>query len=638
MPSFQRSRLSGLLLNVFALATTFVSLARAQTPTIETASAVPTHETVQRLENYVVSASRTPQDPRNVPSAVTFVQLADLAASQVQDLRTALAAQPGVVVVSTGAKGSQTSIYMRGAASDQVMLFVDGIRMNTTEAGYANFLGGADMVGIDRLEVLRGPQSTLYGSSAMGGVITLNTTHGCGGPTADVAVTTGSFDTFNVSAAVQGGTNTFGYSASLARTRTDNERADNGFKSTSYSSRLEWVPFKGFLVGGTVRGQQGRYEEPGTNGGSKGVAEVPNHLVTTYVQWEPVADLRSRLTHGWHQTEYTWTDKTYGPSSNYYARNTREVLDWQNSWKKFSWLQLVGGVSAEWAHYTNKGVKLTDDQRAVYASTSFRPVTGLTIDIGGRSDEHERDGGATTGRAGVSYFFKPSGTKFRATYGTGFKVPSMINRFGSAPWYGASPDVKPEKSKGWDAGVDQELLAGKLTASATYFHNDFRDLIVSNYVFTSGKYVAQNVNMAYTEGVEVALAIQPIQFVKLRTSYTYLTAIDDSKSDNPVRLIRRPRHTGDVELQVLPTTSWIFGLGVHFVGSREESVYNPITWSSKQVDVENYAITRAFVSYTTSDRTNLKLRVENALNETYAEAYGYEALSRGVFASIEIKF
>lgn len=638
MPSFQRSRLPGLLFNIIALATSVASLARAQTTTVETASAAPAHDTVQQLDKYVVSATRTPEDPHNVPSAVTFVKLSDLAASQVPDLRTALAAQPGVVIVSTGAKGAQSTIFMRGAAGDQVLLFIDGIRMNTTEAGYANFLGGADLVGIDRLEVLRGPQSTLYGSSAMGGVITLNTTHGCGTPTADVAVETGSFDTFNVSAAAQGGTKNFGYSASVARTRTDNDRADNGFKATSYSSRLEWTPFKSFLVGGTVRGQKGRFEEPGTNGGSKGIAEVPNHLVTTYVQWQPSEKFRMRLTNGWHQMEYTWRDKTYGASSDYYYRNTRQVRDWQNTWQAFTWLQVVGGACYENAHYTNSGVLLIDKQSAIYASASIQPLDGLTVDVGARNDDYEMYEGSSTSRIGVSYFLKQSGTKFRATSGSGLKIPSLVNRYGSEPWYAPSSTVTPEKSKGWDVGVDQELLDGKLTASATYFHNDFRDLIVSNYVFPPGKYFAQNLNEAYTEGGEFAINAQPIQFLKVRATYTYLTAVNDSDSAKPVRLVRRPRHTGDVELQVLPTTSWIFGVGVHFVGSREESVTNPATWETKQVDTENYAVTRAFVSYTTSDRMSLKLRVENALNEKYAEAFGYEALPRGVFGGVELKF
>jgi len=637
MPSFQPSRLTGLLSRSIALATSIASLARAQTTTVETASAAPTHDNVQQLDKYVVSASRTPEDPHNVPSAVTFVRLDELTTSQVTDLRTALAAQPGVVLVNTGAKGGQSTIFMRGAAADQVLLFVDGIRMNTTEAGYANFLGGADLVGIDRLEVLRGPQSTLYGSSAMGGVISINTAHGCGEPSVAAAAEMGSFSTLSASAAVSGGTKNFGYSASLARFRTDNDREFNGYRQTSYSARLEGTPLKSFLIGGTVRGQLGRYEEPGTNGGSKGVVEAPNHLVTTYVQWQPVENLTSRLTHGWHQTEYTWTDKTYGPASNYYARNTREVLDWQNNWQAISWLQLVGGVNAEWAHYTNKGLKLTDDQKAVYASASFHPVVGLTVDVGGRSDEHEVAGSATTGRAGVSYFLKPSGTKFRATYGTGFKAPSMVNRNGSQPWYVPNQAIKPEKSKGWDLGVDQELLNGKMTASATYFHNDFRDLIVYNLTPTY-KYMAENVNKAYTEGGEFALNVQPVQFLKLRTSYTYLTAINDGDSAKPVRLVRRPRHTGDIELQVLPDSSWVFGVGVRFVGSREDSVYDPTTWTSKQIDVENYAVTRAFISYKTSDGMYLKLRVENVLNETYAEAFSYTALSRGVFGGVEWKF
>ncbi|MFT3782698.1 MAG: TonB-dependent receptor [Nibricoccus sp.] len=637
MPSCQRSRLPGLLLNIIALATSVASLARAQTTTVETAAAAPTPDTVE-LDKYVISATRTPQDPRVTPSAVTVIDIADLATSQISDLQVALAAQPGLVLVSSGAKGGQTSIFMRGAGTDQVLLFVDGVRMSSSEAVYSNFLGGADVIGIDRIEVLRGPQSTLYGSSAMGGVIAIETVRGCGTPVSTVSATAGSFDTLNFSATSQGGAKNFGYSASLARSRTANDRDFNSYKQTSYSARVEFVPFHDMLLGATVRGQIGRYEEPGTATSNKGEVQAPNHLVTAYVQWQPLGQFRSRLTHGWHQSEYTWTDKTYGPSSDYYYRNTRETLDWQNTWQAFTWLQLVGGLSAEWAHYTNAGNKLTDDQKSAYVSASIQPIAGLAIDVGGRNDKHELEGGATTGRVGVSYYLKPSGTKFRTTYGTGFKTPSMINRFGSPPWYGPSPTVKPEKSKGWDAGVDQELLGGQVTVSATYFHNEFRDLIVSSFDLNSFKYVARNAKTAYTEGGELAVSAKPIRFLKLRAAYTYLTAVDDSNSANLVRLVRRPRHTGDVEVQVLPTSDWVLGLGLHFVGDREDSVYDPSTFSSRQVDVENYAVARAFVTYAASKDCSLKLRVENALNETYAEAYGYQALSRGVFGSIDMKF
>jgi len=155
-----------------------------------------------RLENFVVSASRSPQDPKFTPSSVTAVSLPELRLEQIDSLKTALAQTPGVVVVSTGATGAQTSIFMRGANPDQVLFLVDGVRMNTTQADYFSFLGEADLTGLERIEVLRGPQSTLYGSSAMGGVILLETAAVGAGETSGVAtVGAGSFNTWDASVA-----------------------------------------------------------------------------------------------------------------------------------------------------------------------------------------------------------------------------------------------------------------------------------------------------------------------------------------------------------------------------------------------------------------------------------------------------
>ncbi|MCX6945460.1 MAG: TonB-dependent receptor plug domain-containing protein, partial [Opitutales bacterium] len=169
MPSL--SRLAGWSL-VLGAGAVLCAVTRAQTtPAAPVGDPLP-------LGQFVVSASRTPQDPKFVASSVTTLALADLAAAQVTDLRTALSAQAGVGVVSSGAVGGQTSVFLRGSNSYQTLFIVDGVRMNDRAALYSNFLGGADLAGLGRIEVLRGPQSTLYGSSAMGGVIVLDTARG----------------------------------------------------------------------------------------------------------------------------------------------------------------------------------------------------------------------------------------------------------------------------------------------------------------------------------------------------------------------------------------------------------------------------------------------------------------------------
>ena len=248
------SRNTGRFLIAFAcIATALAAGARAQTAAMASSPAADQHEAV-RLDNFVVSASRTPQDLRFTPSSVSVLAPAELAASQITDLRTALATEPGVDVVNTGAAGGPSSVFMRGASSHQTLFVVDGVRMNDRSAAYQNFLGQADLGGIDRVEVLRGPQSTLYGSSAMGGVIAIDTTRGCGETSGAFSALAGSFNTLGGAVSVQGGTKDLGYSGFIAREVTDNDLPNNNNKVWSYATRVELKPSETTLVGATFRG------------------------------------------------------------------------------------------------------------------------------------------------------------------------------------------------------------------------------------------------------------------------------------------------------------------------------------------------------------------------------------------------
>ena len=206
----------------------------------------------------VVSATRTPQDPAYLPSSVTSLSLPSLDDQQVPDLRTALAQTPGVIVVNSGAVGSQSSVFMRGANSDLTLFVVDGVRLNTENISYANFLRGAGLAGLDRIEVLLGPQSTLYGSSAMGGVILMETARGSGSPSGVVSAYAGSFGSFGAEASVEGGAGSVGYSAAISHEQTDNDRPYNRYRNWSYSTRLEDA-FTPWLLGGvTLRRPRGK--------------------------------------------------------------------------------------------------------------------------------------------------------------------------------------------------------------------------------------------------------------------------------------------------------------------------------------------------------------------------------------------
>jgi vitamin B12 transporter len=578
------------------------------------------------LDRYVVSASRSPQEPSYVSSSVTSLSLPELATAQIPDLRTALATVPGVGVINTGGAGGQSSVFLRGANSYQTLFIVDGVRINDRAAAYYNFLAGADLGGIDRIEVLRGPQSTLYGSSAMGGVILIDTAHGSGPLRGAMSGEVGTFDTWSAALAAQGGVRNLGYSAAVSRIETANDLPANDYRNWAYSARVEGAPTDALLVGATFRGQGGDYEDVGSRVyPSTARVETDAALATVYAQARVGETLTSRLTLAQHRRDYTYT--TFGPwGAVSSTENRRAILDWQTTWHAANALEVVGGLNFERSRYLIDDAKTTDNVGAGFLSATIKPTASVVITGGLRYDDFDSAGDAVTWRTGLTW--RPAhGTKLRATYGTGFGAPGTDDRYGVPQWGQlANPDLKPEKSRGWDVGIDQELLNGRTTVTLTYFQNKFRDLFeweYLDYVTYEGHIV--NRSRATTAGIELATTARLTDAVKTRLAYTYLEADNDG---DHTRLIRRPRHAFDGDLQFQATKAWLVGAGLHLVADRIDG----------GVAMEDYTTVRLFSSFALRENVRLKLRVENALNEHYEETFGYPALPIAVYGGAEWRF
>jgi vitamin B12 transporter len=582
---------------------------------------------VQVQDQYVVSASRTSQDPAFTPSSVTSLSLPSLDNAQIPDLRTALSETPGVNVANSGAVGSQSSVFLRGANSDLTLFVVDGVRLNTENISYANFFGGADLAGLDRVEVLLGPQSTLYGSSAMGGVILLETARGSGNPSGILSTFAGSFGSYGAQASVEGGAGTLGYSAAISHEQTDNDRPYNKYRNWNYSTRLEDALTPWLLAGLTLRGQVGNYEEPGPLPETPPLGDISTttDLATVYIEAHQGDNFHSRVTAAWYQDEYNYNDGT--PYDFYSARNTRDILDWQNTWEAFKWAELVAGINAEASYYDSSGIA-SDHSLAEYFSSTLHPVSEVELTGGLRHDHFDTAGDSTTWRTGLAYI-PIKGTKLRATYGTGFNAPTPGDVYGEAPYVLPNPSVRPEKSRGWDAGIDQTLLGGSLKLSGTYFENRFSNLLeyeVENPVTYAGEEI--NIDRASTSGVEFEANAKLGTATTARLGYTYLQAEDDATNN---RLIRRPRHTLDGGIESRATKEWLLGAGVHLIADRFDGIYAP-------AQLGGYTTLRVYSQFMVRPNLLLKLRVENALDRAYQEVAGYPALPRGIYGGVEWRF
>jgi vitamin B12 transporter len=280
------------------------------------------------LNTFVVSTTRTPHDPAGIPGSVTLLTPAEWERSQTPALVDLFRSLPGVAAVSTGAAGAQTSLFFRGSAPHQTLFLVDGVRVNDRGAFYQNFLGGADLANLGRVEVLRGPQSVLYGGSAMGGVISIETLRGSGDPTLRLDAEAGSFETLSGSAALSGSSGVLGYSASASRFETANDRPENDFDSTEFSARLDWEDsnYPGLEFGATVRGMESTYDEPGSRGPFPftGVLDFEQLLATAFAKYE-TGPMRARLILAHQDREYSFTS-IYGSTP---VESRRRVVDFQ---------------------------------------------------------------------------------------------------------------------------------------------------------------------------------------------------------------------------------------------------------------------------------------------------------------------
>jgi len=586
------------------------------------------------LDTYVVVATRTPEDVRTLGSSTDLVTASDLDREQVNTFAAALTGIPGAPLFPNGAIGSDVSLFTRGSDSDQTLFLVDGIRLNDANTDYAVFLGGARLGATDTIEIARGPQSTLYGSEAVGGVVSIQAQKGAGAPSAEIDLVAGSFGTVEGTISTQGAHGPWAWSATGSGSYTANDRPNNDFKSADLVLRLDRELTSTVAVGATLRGYEGRYGDPSdiyTNDPYAHEYEE-NWLGTVFADLKPSPDWSAHVTVGGQNRRYVAFDEEPGIyEDTTVVTNRRGVVDAQATFSGATDQKITAGATGESETTNDDGYGSIDRHQnflALFAEDEWHPLASTYLTGGVRYDDFDTFGSAVTGRVTAAWLTPDRSLKLRASYGNGFNAPSFLELYGAAVGYQGNPDLKPEHSRGGDAGFDWYLPKGRGTFSASYFRNDYRDLIVYNFNVYPG--TTENVGTARTDGVELEAQLKLVAGIELRAAYTYL---DDDDITDDTRLLRRPRQSGSADLWRDLGGGWSAGAGIQVVAYRQD--VDAQTYLT--VNDPNYTVARLYAAWKVSRNLTLKARLENALNEKYQPINGYPALPFGAFGEIDWK-
>ena len=611
----------------------FAKLAALATTLVLMPAGVRAQITPDQLEPFVTTGTRTPAAPGTLGSVVDQITAADLARRQQTSLKDALGGNSGTPLFASGANGALASLFMRGANSNQTLFLVDGIRLNDPNTDYQVFLGGACITACDSLEIAHGPQSTLYGGEAVGGVISLRAQRGAGAPSARVSVEAGSFGTVQGLIAAQGSVGATSYNFGAAGGHTDNDRANNAFDSATTTLRLDRTINERVSIGGTARWFHGVYGDPGdryTNDPDNTTREE-NVLVTAFTDVKFADAWTAHAVLGGQDRRFVAESPRVGRATAFtVVKNRRAVLDAQTTYTGIERNKVTAGFTAEGNHTRNTGfgdINKKQGLLAVFAQDEYSPLDTVYLTGGLRSDDFDTFGRATTGRATAAWLIAQRSLKLRSSYGTAFRSPSFLDLYGQSAFYVGNPNLRPEKARGWDAGADYYLPAQRGTLSATWFETDYTDLIASTANFRS----VENIQKARTRGAELSAKTTLPGAVEIRASFTYLEALNQTSN---TRLLRRPRQSGSIDAWHDFGGGISAGAGATFAAHRRD--VNARTFA--QIDQEDYTVTRVYAAWQLNKRLAVKVRLENLLDENYEEVNGYPALGFGAFGGIEWKF
>lgn len=608
-----------------------------------------------RLGAVVVTATKVavPQAART--AAVSVVGGAELRARGVVELGDALRTLPGITVVQSGSFGGATSLFLRGGESDYVKVLVDGVPLNLS--GGALDLAGLTTDNVDRIEVVRGPASVLYGSDAVTGVVQIFTRDGRGPASLRADVRGGTYGTLNAEASAAGRAGALGWSLGGARERTNgiydfNSRYGNG--SVGGALHLGTAGRSDLRV--SARHRESLYHYPTDDAGNAVDHDANARTIGTTVGIDagafvlPRLELRAIAGYNDHALrDVDRPDSAADPNSSLYdTRLVRRSVELRaNAYAPGGVVATLGGSyeledessdyasTSQWGPYDAPPFSFRRADRALYGQLLGDVAGALSWTVGGRYDDNDVFGPFRTGRVGLGWQLG-RGARLRAAYGTAFKEPTLYETYTPGDPRPVNRDLRPERSRSWEVGVEQALAGGRARVGATYFDQQFRDMIGYDTTFTIG-----NIDRARARGVELEASAFGVAGVDLRASYTALRArrLDAATGADLGALLRRPSRSASLDV------TRRFGAGgsvvatATYVGDRRDIAFRGFT--SENVKAPAYTVldlaaTLPLVARPGTGDAALTLRVANVLGTHYEPVVNYPAPGRMVLVGLRL--
>lgn len=597
-----------------------------------------TNSSVSADEPVVFSANRTPTDYAKVGSSVTVITEKDINAQSKTFLQDYLQQVPGVSITSSGGVGQTSTFRLRGFNQSYIKILIDGMDLGdpagTQTVPYLNHILAGDVA---QVEVLKGSQSTLYGGDALAGVVSIDTKYATrpgffqsgNGEYGTYATSRGAYtagyaglDGSNVAFTVQG-VGTDGVSAAQFGTE------DDAYRNGTISGRGEYRVSDAVTVFFAGRAVEAHSEYDTSSG-------FDNYDAGDFAQNAGRVGTNISLFGGQFVNTFAIQGMevqrdNYGSFPAWYDAERvkgeyRGVLSFNKQ------LAVVGGIDWERNGATSSGNPVHNevDVASPYAQIIVEPIAGLVLTGGARIDDHSTFGAHDTHRLTGAYLLPGTETKLHASYGTGFRAPSLNELYGP---FGGNTALQPETSKSWDAGVEQSFMNNRMGFGATYFAIDLTDRISYVSDFTAPcppcGYYEQVAGVTKSEGVELTAFARLTQTTIINAAYTYTNSIDPDGT----RTIRQPQHSLVVGLTAQPIDKLTVNVTGQYVADALDTDFGVFPEVKRAVD--DYVLLSAKVGYEVMPGTIAYVRGENLLDQDYVTSLYYSNPGAAVYGGVQ---